>query len=264
MKKLLVLLLLVACGDSTLNVSEGETNMVYGIDTELGVGLRNPEKGPDGWQQSGTMTTGNSQKSVSMQANFPESGYYTVQFAVVPPLGVAGGLNSFEATAIIDWRVEGSSVRRKVSVGNGVSISAPAQGVGVTVNDNTVTATAGNDYTVQIQVARGSRPNPGYPVTFIDNFLQALGPGASFVYDVPLNAGVSSVQIAAGPTTLLVPGVQGVVVEVKNSIGTLLKLYDLATYPDFVPLPPSAATVTVTNLLAAGTYGIQATWGIDG
>lgn len=259
MKILFVLVaLLVGC----LETREGDIAMYD--NSELGVGLQNPQKAVDGWQQSGTLTTGNDQKSVSMQANFPESGYYTVQFAVVPPVGIAGGLNSFEAIAVIDWRVEGASVRRKVSVGNGVSISAPAQGVGVTVNDDTVTATAGNDYTVQIQVARGSRPNPGYPVTFVDNFLESLGPGASFVYDVPQNAGVTSVQIAAGLTTLQVPGVQGVVIEIKNSIGTLLKFYDLATYPDFVPLPPSAATVTVTSLLAAGTYGIQATWGIDG
>lgn len=221
----------------------------------------------DGWQQSGQLVTGNSDRIVMLQAAFPESGTYTVEIGVTPPL-----LQSrfFVAEAEIVWKVEGGFVRRVISVIDGATISGVGQAVSVTIRDVSIDPGAaivlGETYTVYIQVARGSRPSVEQPPRLIRPSpstliysVTSIGPTASQVFDVPEDAGVISVYIgaanivAATPTEFYAimanPG-QNVMI-VKDPVG-------------WIPLVPGTNTVTLTNLDAVNNLIVTLIWGIDG
>lgn len=220
-------------------------------------------KPKDGWQQSGVLTTGNTSNEVRMQANFPESDVYTVQFNVDADLG-------FAARAEVIWAVEGGLVRRLIDIADGISISGVAQGVQVRVFDNSNgLAPPGNNYTVYVQAARGARPasvNPPILWEDVQTFTGVIG--QSIVYQVPRDAGVKSVQVqATGIDTVTFAGlVPRMIATQQNAGSTVLYRWDPVTEPGFVPLIPGCTQVAI--VFADITANIQVTtttvWGIDG
>jgi hypothetical protein len=215
-----------------------------------------------GWSQAGKLLTG-VEGAVSLQANFKDPGSYTVQFGVVPPPIAAPAFGIFDCSAVVEWSVEGNTIRRRVSVGNGTSISGQGQAVAVRVSDQSSGAFGANEYTVSIQVAPGTRPSVNKPPTLRGyQTVVTVGGGATSVLDIPQDAGVISVET---DVSVLVVGslpVQALVLQV-NGAGQILNQYDPTIVTGFVPVAPNATQVELVNL-SANNYRLQFTFGIDG
>lgn len=260
-KFVFILLALAACSDdyNTYNIKSDGAEMPD----------HDTRAKKQGWQQSGTLTTGDTTKQVSMQADFPVAGYYTVQFGVKPPeLPPPTAQPAFDIEAEITWSVEGQFVRRLVSVGNGTSVSGPGQAVKVTIRDKTAETfplTAALDYTVSVQVTPGTRPAEERP-PILRGFPEVVdvAPLGVTSIDVPPDAGVISVETTAGIFTFPPATAQANVQVVQSTAGVVLKAYMLGDVKGFVPLAPNARLVSIRNNSAVDTYRIQFTWGIDG
>jgi len=204
-----------------------------------------------------------------MQADFPEAQYYTVQFAVEQPSNVTP-----DVIADLSWSVEGNTVRRRISIGNGTSISGCGAAIRVKVSDATLIGSTGIPYNVSIQVSKGTRPNPGQPV-----FLRAvpnpgapnpyfifIAPGGAAIIPIPNDAGVISADVEA-ISTLAIPTLSPNQVFVQQEDLTFTHPFK-AYYPlietGFVPVFPTAANLKVTNLSATDTIAVSCLFGIDG
>lgn len=236
----------------------------------------NQQSHSGGWANTITMTTGETDKIGSLAANFPIAGLYTVEISVelpyVPdhPTGKAPDLE-----ALITWSVEGHSVRRRVSVGYGVSVSAPAQGIQVQLFD--MTDNSGGyeaaDYIASVLITPGVRPSDGQPPTLdLQGFTVLPGQDTVDINAIPAGVGAKSVLITAiryGNANNIVvtqpaPGFIQVVQEDAN--GLPLKVYDPRDY-GFMPLSPGCVNVLIRNYevdLADTAVGYTVTIGIDG
>lgn len=226
-------------------------------------------KPKDGWQQSGTLFTAKPDQMVTCQANFAKAEYYTVQLAVIqtPDITAPGyiGLGTYAAEADIEWSVEGSTVRRTVSLGNGVSISGTGQAVKVTLRDVSDPAIGVSPYIVQVQIAPGTRPAKSQPPT-LQGFIvtQILGVAPAFIdLPIPPNAGVISVETSGALFLLGVNFRDNTRVSHRNAFGQIIKAYDPTQEVGFVPVAPNATFVRITNL-SANIFQVNFTWGIDG
>ena len=222
-----------------------------------------------GWAQTGRLRTGDSSSEVGLAADFPTSQVYTLQFGVQTQEGLA-----FDAIADIAWSTEGNTVKRQISIGNGVSISAPAQGVSVRVTDRTPGLTDGTEYTVTIKCTPGERINDEQPPVLVaidpdnSNFPVFTIPPSDFItVPVPQNAGAISVNIAYYPSTPAV--LTDADISVVHIAGIVQnKVYSPVNDPDgWVPLAPNTTTINVVNHMPAlGGLDILCvvTFGIDG
>jgi hypothetical protein len=171
-----------------------------------------------GWSSSGTLFTGVKGNEVKLQAIFKDDpGNYSVEFNVQLPAVGNGPTSTFiyaAPEALITWTVKGNTVTRRVSVGDGVTVSGMAEGVNISVFDNSTQnnlAAAGGQgaiaYTVSIQVVKGLRPNTQQPPTLValdprpGVFLGLYGiivqTGADVHVPIPQDAGVVSVFVTA-------------------------------------------------------------------
>ncbi len=237
----------------------------------------------DGWSASGFLATGEriitdpngvqTQPDIHLQAAFsradeatggggPGAQYFTVQFGLnPPPSGV------FYAFADVTWTTEGNSVKRRISVGNGVVISGTAMKVDVKVTDGTdplLLATLGlspEAYYVDVLVTRGARPSTQQPPRLIPPGLQApgfvpgvysLAAGGSVVVPVDQGAGIISFNVAARHVAgALLDGevfvemgnaaapAQNGFVDVKDIVGS------------WFPIPSSTSQLTIGNQSAS-------------
>lgn len=237
----------------------------------------------NGWQSFGTLETGNSNKKASLQAAFPESNSYTVQFNINnPPVDASGNPVPFVARADITWKVQGGYVKRTIDVGNGTSISGTAQAVDVVVYDftpvldanNPTWVAGGNEYKVGIQVARGLRPSTQQPVTLAEQFQDSnSGNLRSYSYvlaggatqhdvDVPQDVGVIGVEVAVHNQDNT-PLVDGDVYLIQANAATISKIYQCPITPQFIDISPATTILTLANNHAKGVY-VSVTWAIDG
>lgn len=233
------------------------------------------------WGLTGNLTT-KGQGSVKLQKTFitdtqDESGYYTVQFGVTPPPGT-----TYSATATITFKVNGQQVVRQVSVGQGTSISGVCEAIDIVVLDTSKIAgiTAGVQYSVSINVVKGTRSSTANPPTLIGQASArsagaltnlGFGPqnmpanGDTVTYPVPQGSGVSSFEIAALSNGATPPTTN---IEVLCIFGGFIsKSYNLVPgMPGFVDLPSNCDTVLLTNFDTSGAPNVSAalTWGIDG
>ncbi len=240
-----------------------------------GVGSTLQEK--RGWGTSGKLITGHPEKMVSMQANFPDPGSYTIEFSKDNP----GGSNEpIFAEALITWAVEGNYVTRRVNIADGVSVTGVAQAVKIIMTDATSSlfgAPNNTTYGVACQVARGVRGSNKQPPTLVPTTFVPIGSpqgagGAGF-YEVvagqqlfvalPTDAGIISlytVVSAGAPLTEFQP-----MVSLLNN-GFILKQYDPRDYPDWVPTTPGCDQIRLDNNVGGGGQVINfgLTFGIDG
>lgn len=224
-------------------------------------------KPKDGWQQTADLITGDTVKTGSMQADFPHAGYYTVQMGIQPPDQTLTP-TAWDCVADVFWTVEGSTLQRTVSVGNGVSISGPGQAVKVIVRDRSdpTISTFGIPYKVFIQVTPGTRPSEERPPTLLAfTKLQVVPPLTALAVNVPPNAGVISVEVSLGrsPAAANPPPQQDLFTQQSAGLAPI-KQYDPARIHGFVPLAPNVTRVNYFNNDAALNQTVQITWGIDG
>lgn len=253
--------------NSTVIVNEGPPMNTGELDNGAdGAGEGHPMLG---WQQSGTLVTGDFQRSFSMQKDFsPFAGVFTIQLGVIAPQSSPGVPSGFEAIADVSWSVAGSTIRRRISVGNGVEISSPAQAVNVVVHDRSdpLLAVAGLEYVVFVQATPGSRASVGQPPTlnaFSQN--QPVPAASGLVVPLPPDAGVISVEasiLTVNPGVALAPNTIGLFMHGLG--GVTVKSFDITdAAPQFVAVPPNVTDIEIHNF---GAVGINAniSWGIDG
>lgn len=225
-----------------------------------------------GWGQSGTLITGAKNKKVPLQCDLAGTigaGTYTVQFNV-------SGINQFAAVpeALIAWRVQGQEVTRRVSIGDGVAVTGVGESVRIIMYDNTPGVfLSGNAYTVSAQVTPGSRPSTGKPPTLIlpssDGFATDVPSNGSADFIIPSGTGLISAYITAVnalvPPTALGPGAlfAQFMLNLNSSLLVGETAWDTQVITGFIPAPPSAARIRLTNT-TANVIQAYITLGIDG
>jgi hypothetical protein len=270
---LATLLILAACNTQhTPNITPDGAPMTSN-DQEL------PASGPDGWSQSGTLTPGNKNKQVTLQANFPKTDTYTIQFNVDRTTfkGIGAGASAQFTEALITWSVEGNDVTRKVTIADGVSVTGVGQAVRVVITDNSIIggSTTASPYVASAQVSKGTRAPSASPPVYIDPSTIATqinaiaGTVASFT--PPEGIGANSLLITAqyldgaGVPRATAP-LGTLTAKIQAGSGLNMSVYEPRA-AGFVPIPPGATQVTI-EIGVTGAAGdvmvVTPIWGIDG
>jgi hypothetical protein len=250
--------------------------MTQGMNWLTGKGGSDTPQQSGGWSQSSPLQTGNTLQTVQLQEVFEEAYYYTVQFGIVPPAGPSGP--AYAAVATIEWSVQGNTIRRQVSVGNGTTISGPGEAIRVVINDTTSAAlnTPGLSYTGTIQVTKGTRPADFNPPTLADNNAtpRVIPPGGLISVAIPQNVGITSVEITSmytDPTGTVPlpptpPNPPSPVLQIfQTNPPYISKQYTNETgNTGFVDVAPGATEIQIYNLDASDNVAVTITWGIDG
>ncbi len=221
-----------------------------------------------GWSASGTLLAKNNlanqfnDTQVSMQAQFPEPGVYTVQASVELP----DGLVAVRPVAEVEWSVGGNTIRRRFSVGQGASISAPAEGVRVTIKDEAALLGGVNtEYRVAMTVCRGLRPSSSRPTLTSTEGAQVIFAGATQTYVIPKKSGAVAVSIAVSRFTgdfAMIPD-QTVQARQRSADGNVVATCDPRQF-EFWSLEPNAVQVDVYNYSALENIWVNALFAIDG
>ncbi len=235
--------------------------------------IPNTPKLPKGWSASGVLKTGNTDRIVPLQCQFPEPGTYTASFA--RENGDLSLAPCPECEALISWSVAGQTITRRVDVISGMSVQGTAEAVTITIRDKSTTGVFDVDYRVTVTVAPGTRaPNqlqPFLKAGILNTNPATVAPAAFFDFDVPQDAGVNSVLVlvasphpgaAAAPP---IPEQAAQVIHFALGIVPTLLQYDPRSQ-GWVPLAPGTAAVRVLNDNALGQANQIFTvfFGIDG
>lgn len=226
----------------------------------------NPNK--NSWSQSGKINPGSQTDFVRLQATFPDSSAYILQFEIADSnqygLGERAALE-----AVITWSVHGNNVRRVVDCKNGVSIQGNAEAIDVKVTDRSTLIGPGprNPIEVSMQVVRGTRPAVEQPPTLSQPpiFLPA-GPSNNFV-EVPRNAGIISFFIMVShPVLGVVIPPNSIKAFQTNTGGTQLAFVEVSPdcCPEWVPLVNGATHVLIEAGATAPSTVWAIVWGVDG
>lgn len=227
-----------------------------------------------GWGTSGKLATGNTSKMVTLQADFPISETYTIEFAKT---NNPASNNPIFAEALITWSVEGNYVTRRVNIGDGVSLTGVGQAIKVQMTDATVAGRGGepnaSEYLVSCQVAPGVRPTTEQgptltPQTTVPSSLNGggglftVGPGATVVVPISQDAGVIAMKVMAIDTTTNTLAARGLTVK-QLYAGVTVKQYDPALTDDWVPVTPGTDQIALVNH-TAHTLDVSPVFEIDG
>ena len=221
-----------------------------------------------GWSKFGILRSGFSTDEVSMQAVFDEPGNYTVQFGLERTNPNPTTLFLVKAQALVTWSVAGNFVTRRISVGNGISITGQAEGVKVVIKDASDPAAVGTseNYRVSMQVTRGTRGTIQQPPVLDISTTGVTGilAGTTAIFTIPQDAGVVNVNVAVA-TVAGAPLADNIVTvnHTGNAPGvTLIKSYDPRDI-DWAPVLPGTDTIRITNF-GLVTVNVKVTFGIDG
>jgi len=198
---------------------------------------------------------------------------HTIQFNG-PDAAAIGAFGGVIAEAEILWSVEGATIRRVVTVTDGMAVSGEAQSVTVNLYDQTY-GSSGFAYKVAVTVAPGVRGNiqqppllqaPGVSVATGIEFPAAFGIGAGAVgrWNLPQNVGAVSsyltIQGAAPPAAPLADN--SILVTHRNGGGLPILSYGLNGCFKYIPLFSGTVSVEVLNntaaaIAAAHNFGIE-------
>lgn len=257
-----------------------------------------------GWSQSGNLVCQNvaplpgsppGGRVVKMQVGFPKCDVYTIQFEVSQQAQLPGKVGQL-VFADITWIVDGTAVRRSVSVISGTTISGVGQACNVNVYDasplGSEVGVPGQVYAITINISPGLRaaqsqqpfwdiPNPDETDPFYGTCAFQVAPASSLVVFFPqLNTlftggpqtalptalgtvkqiGATSVHVTVGSVGGAPIADQAAQVAIQN-IG---RLYDPRNSPQWQPLPPGAFAAQLFNNSVADNYIFSVTLGIDG
>lgn len=243
---------------------------------EVGMGtIGQPPPSKKGWSQFGQVQAGdtNNTSQVGCQATFDEAGAYTLSFSIVPPI-VAGIVQNVRADALISWSVAGNTVNRRITIGNGASISGVAEAVSVKIIDTSDPAFFGGSalmYTVGVTIAPGTRAAYNQPPTLLPS-PSVVGNGAQIqvftgavsLLTVPQNAGIISVHVSVGSSLHeIIPDNSISVVQIATG-AVLRKTYDPRA-TDWEPVDAGIIQLSLQNNMAgAGSVFFSVAFGVDG
>ena len=211
--------LTAACGGSEDAITKEETQMDFG--ENLG-GKAVPQSG---WGVRGQLTNCNESITQGLQAVFPTSGPYTVQFSKRPN---AAAVNPTVTEALIIWTTNGIQISRYITVIDGTSISGTAEAVQVTLFDKTppnipgpaANPDAGLKYDVAAVVASGVRAANSIPPVLLLSIPSSGGrawqfpvpAGGTVNIDIPQDVGARGVRVSVESPTLTSIPEQGIIV----------------------------------------------------
>jgi hypothetical protein len=215
-----------------------------------------------GWAQSGPLYTGQSNSIVKLMVErFDRASVYTVQLG----LNVLDGDGQpVQAQAEVVWSINGTPIRRVVSISQGCSITGVTESARVTVYDVTpqVDGSTVYEYFALINVAPGPRAATTLPpfLRVWPSTQQLLASGTTAV-QVPDNAGVIGFRLS-----VFAQGNAGALVVMTDNLGTVYDQYNVAPGQNniFVPIAPGATVVTITNNDTANPINISGQWAVDG
>lgn len=236
-------------------------------------------RGKKAWQGNGTLRVGSTTEAAQFQADFNEPGYYTIQFDLQLPLLPANQL--VLPRAEITWAVEGTFVRRLISLSRGNVISGAGQGVTVKMFDySLLVAPPDIEYFVSAQVVKGTRPNQagsrppillagigaGVDPRGANNNLQ-IATTAIATWFVPPDAGITGCYVLAGPSlaaaTAAIPSNGFTITQQVLSAGLVLSRTNYDQLGVWIPLNPSCQALSVQNN-TPDTYDVSVIWGVEG
>ena len=219
-----------------------------------------------GWSASGTLLCGGN-KGVVLAANLKTTTAYTLQFYTS---GIAAGVTNTFTLAEITWSVKGNSVRRLVSVINGMAVSGMGEGVNVKIYDWSNAGLTPSTYVASVLLAPGVRGTSQRPFLEIDNDFvrgslpsQNVGALGTGTLNVPLDAGVNSVLLSAGVGSFTAIADDNVVFLQATASNQTLKQMTYKEVGLWIPLSPACTKIIVANNIAK-TLIVTPSWGIEG
>ncbi len=199
-------------------------------------------------------------KQISLQAELSPACVFTVQFTYNPLRSDSLTLNI--PVAVISYAVNGVTVRRKISVYDGASISGPGQAVEVVAFDE---STPDNDaaapYYVGITVTPGTRG--GFDIPTLQNTpSQRVSAGSTTAYPIEPNTGAVLAKFDIGPDTLTdTLDFTKYAVQFQDAFGVILA--SVQDPRDWIPIPPGT-TVAEFRSNDAKDANVRLVLGIDG
>lgn len=259
---LLALNIVVGCGSAPIECPDGQ------CDPGPEEPTMPPNTNQNSWSQSGKITPGSETDFVRLQARFPGSGAYILQFEIADSNNYGLGERA-ALEAVITWSVHGNNVRRVVDCKNGISIQGNAEAIDVKVYDNSrlIGAAVRNPIEVSMQVVAGTRPAVEQPPTLSQapTFLPA-GPSNDFI-EIPRNAGIINFFIMVShPVLGVVIPPNSIKAFQTNTGGTQLAFVEVAPdcCPEWVPLVNGATHILIEAGGTAPSTVWAIVWGIDG
>lgn len=238
-----------------------------------------------GWSVNGTLAQGVSKKRVALQAKFGKIGTYTVQFGVVLPTTEALAPCPTRIKATIVWSVEGNTVTRQVTVGNGLQISGTGEAVSVLVEDNTLANNNGSpdadiEYVVSVLITPGTRPSKEMPPVLLSEETDAasqlagfthgtieIAPAGNFEFDIPENAGVIAFYLGIYTPSEAVAAADAILGRFLHTGGGIVGQFDATPGRGYagtwIPLTPGANQIQIFNNTALNVV-VTMIYGIDG
>jgi hypothetical protein len=221
--------------------------------------------GLKGWSTSGKITTRTTQ-AVQLQVQFDDPGYYTVQFN----LAFTGSGIGFDCRAEIIWSVKGNSVRRLVTVSDGLSISGCGEAVKVRIFDNSQLPLGNLEYLVSVQVTPGSRPSEADVNPLLQLFasgsttyVELLPAGNNIFFPIPSDSGALSVYITARFTFGAAAGLNIADTDLYIEQLSGRKICGGSSLYQFVPLAAAVNSIQIFNISALNMF-ISCAVGIEG
>ncbi len=227
-------------------------------------------------QVGAVITPASTNTQVGMQCPLSR-GVNTVQFSIDPIFNPAALGKRSAAIATVLWSVDGNTIKRRLSMLPGTSISGSADAVQVIMEDDTRVNPAPPagvllDYNVGCQVSEGVRAGAMPPVLvpednaagtwFSGKAIVNAGAGSAFLA-IPNDAGIVSVSAMISSNTGVVIPDNSVVVQQVSGTTIVVREYDPRYGDSFVPLHPFASNIHVLNYGAA-QISVYILWGIDG
>ena len=239
-----------------------------------------------GFQNTTELQMFNSTPKNAMNVNFgrgdeEDACEYTVSFGITPADSGDPQVDP-NVRATVRWNINGVSIQRIVTLGQGTALSGTATGVSVDLQDFStaeIGVNTASEYIVTTMISPGTRPANSYPPTLIPITAESSGTGAidpfggtysllggqSVEVSVPINAGVRSYYISSGVAPASGENATVNVVELDLA-GTPLRSYLLTGSTNgFVAISNRTAKISLGNIDALATIEYASlTWGIEG
>ena len=166
-----------------------------------------------GWSAAGKLLTPDengvtADRLVSLQQQFERAEAYTVTFDLNKPER-ANPVRPTSAVADVDWICAGNTIRRRLVIASGTTISGLANAIRISIRDQSgitgvAPGTLAREYVVSVSVSRGTRvptvSPPLAPLANTDQFVTVTNPMVKSI-TIPINIGVNAVAVIPGKLT---------------------------------------------------------------
>ena len=239
-----------------------------------------------GFQNTTELQMFNSTPKNAMNVNFgtgdeEDASEYTVSFGITPADSGDPRVDP-NVRATVRWNINGVSIQRIVTLGQGTALSGTATGVSVDLQDFStaeIGVNTASEYIVTTMISPGTRPANSYPPTLIpipaeeSRTVSIDSPGGTYSLlggqsvdvSVPINAGVRSYYISSGVSS---PSNENATIKVVelDLAGTPLRSYLLTGSTNgFVAISNRTAKIYLGNIEALASIEYASlTWGIEG